>query len=195
MRLDHFENRDFSRGRPAIVEAAWIAAQYLILSNPLPGSWFRRWALRVFGAKLGKGVVIKPGVIIKFPWRLSIGDHTWLGERVWIDNLAPVTIGSHCCLSQSAYLCTGSHDWSTKAFDLITKPIVVGDCAWIAAGSAVGPGVTIGSGVVLSLGAVATKDLNPWSVYAGNPAQYVKPRARSNADYSDAKMHNNATMS
>ena len=129
-----------------------------------------------WGRKIGKGVRIKPGVRVKFPWRLSVGEHTWLGEDVWIDNLAEVEIGAHCCISQGAYLCTGSHDWSSDTFDLITKPIVIRDHAWIAARSTVAPGVTIGEGAVLGLGSMASGDLEPWSVYSECPAAAIKQR-------------------
>ena len=87
--------------------------------------------LRAFGAQIGRGVVIKPDVRIKFPWRLVVGKHTWIGQEAWIDNIAEVTIGSHVCISQGVYLCTGSHDHRKRAFDLIHKPIRVGDGAWL----------------------------------------------------------------
>jgi putative colanic acid biosynthesis acetyltransferase WcaF len=136
----------------------------------------------MFGSKIGKGVVLKSGVKIKFPWRLEVGDHSWVGEDVWIDNLASVRIGSHACVSQGAYLCTGSHDWSSPSFDLIVKPITVGDNAWVAAKSTVGPGVTVGEGAVLGLGSTTSKDLEPWSIYAGSPAVFVKRRTLKSSE-------------
>jgi putative colanic acid biosynthesis acetyltransferase WcaF len=160
----------FSRGRPAAVEALWMLLQWLLVSSWLPGSSHRRVLLRLFGARVGCGVVIKPGVRVKFPWRLSIGCHSWIGEDVWIDNLADVSIGANCCLSQGAYICTGSHDWSRRSFDLVTKPVVVRDSAWIAARAVVGPGVTIGEGAVLGLASMATEDLTDWTVYLGVPS-------------------------
>lgn len=130
----------------------------------------------MFGAKIGRSVVVKPGVKVKFPWRLEIGDHSWIGEDAWIDNLAQVSIGSNACISQGAYLCTGSHDWSSATFDLIVKPITIGDGAWVAAKSIVGPGVTVGEGAVLGLGSTTSKDLEPWCVYAGAPAEFIRRR-------------------
>jgi putative colanic acid biosynthesis acetyltransferase WcaF len=176
MRLDLFDDSTLDRGRPAWVEALWLVFQALFVSSWLPGSRHRRFVLRLFGAKLGKDVVIKPGVRVKFPWRLQIGDHSWVGEDVWIDNLAPVTIGSHCCLSQGVYLCTGNHDWRASTFDLITAPITICDKAWLGAKSVVGPGVTVGEGAALALGSVAARDLKPWWIYQGNPAVAVKER-------------------
>ena len=175
MRLDLYTTKGFQRGRPGWVEAIWILLQPL-LSLPLPGASLRVLLLRLFGAHIGRGVVIKPGVTVKFPWRLEIGDYSWIGEGVWLDNLAEIRIGSHCCLSQGVYLCTGSHDWSTSGFDLVTKPIVLGDEVWLAARAIVGPGVTIGSGAVLSLGSVATRDLAGGQIHQGAPAVAVRSR-------------------
>lgn len=132
--------------------------------------------LRVFGGKLGRGVVVKPSVKIKYPWFLKVGDHCWIGEQVWIDNLAQVTLGNHVVVSQGAYLLTGNHDYKSPHFDLSLGPIGIGDGAWIAARSIVGPGVTVGKLAVLGLGAVATQDLEERSVYGGNPAQRLRER-------------------
>jgi putative colanic acid biosynthesis acetyltransferase WcaF len=152
---------------------------------PLVRSWFLPFSplkvavLRAFGASIGRGVRIKPGVRVKFPWRLTVGEYSWLGEDLWIDNLDEVRIGAHCCISQGAYLCTGSHDWSSDTFDLITKPIVVEDHAWLGARSVVAPGVTVREGAVLGLGSVATRSLEPWTIYMGTPADAIRQRPRS----------------
>jgi len=179
MRLDRFDNAGFSRGRPAFVEALWLIAQGLFVASWLPGSALRAAVLRLFGAQIGRDVRLKPGLRVKFPWRLTVGDHTWLGENVWLDNLAEIRIGSHCCVSQGAYLCTGSHDWDREGFDLVTRPIRLEDQAWICAPAVVGPGVTVGQGAVLALGSVATGDLAPWQVHQGVPARPVRARAQS----------------
>jgi putative colanic acid biosynthesis acetyltransferase WcaF len=187
MRLDLFDNRTFSRARPAWVEAAWLVAQCLLIRSQLPGSAHRRIVLRLFGARIGKDVTIKPGVRVKFPWRLAVGDHSWLGEDAWIDNLADVTIGAHCCISQAAYLCTGNHDWTATSFNLRTAPIRICDGAWIAARSVVAPGVTVGEGSVLAIGSVATRNLHAWSINAGNPAKQIGPRIGRPTEISLAK--------
>ena len=174
--LASFNNAAFVRGRPKVVEGLWHLLQAMLLSSWLPGSFHRRMLLRVFGASIGTGVVIKPGVRVKFPWKLKVGNHSWIGEHVWIDNLAPVTIGANCCLSQGAYLCTGSHDWSRRHFDLIVKPIRLEDGAWVAAKACVGPGVTVGQGAILAMGSVAVTDLAPWQIYQGNKAVHLKSR-------------------
>ena len=174
--LKSYSSSQFSRGVPRAIEAMWILTQWLLVSSWIPGSSHRRFLLRLFGARVGIGVIIRPRVRVKFPWRLIVGDYSWIGEGVWIDNLAVVDIGSNACISQGAYLCTGSHDWSTPTFDLITKPIIISDGSWISANSTVGPGVKIGEGAVLGLGSTTSKDLDPWGVYNGSPAAFVKRR-------------------
>jgi putative colanic acid biosynthesis acetyltransferase WcaF len=176
MRLDLYNAESFDRGRPRWLEALWLLAQSILLASPFWGTRLRVAVLRWFGARIGHGVTIKPGVRVKFPWRLQIGNHCWIGEDVWLDNLAEIRIGDHCCLSQGAYLCTGSHDWSRVHFDLIVKPIVLEDEVWIAARSMIGPGVTAGRGAVLALGSAATRDLLPWQIHQGVPAVPVKSR-------------------
>jgi putative colanic acid biosynthesis acetyltransferase WcaF len=170
MRLDLFENPDFARGRSTVVELLWLIVQALVVESWIPASTLKIRALRLFGAKVGRGVVIKPHVRVKFPWKLEIGDYSWIGEDVWIDNLDMVRIGANCCLSQGAYLCTGSHNWSSERFDLITRPITIDDQAWLCSRSSVGPGVHVGQGAVLTIGSTATSDLEPWWIYTGCPA-------------------------
>jgi putative colanic acid biosynthesis acetyltransferase WcaF len=123
--------------------------------------------------------MIKPHVTIKYPWFLTIGNYTWIGENVWIDNLAQVDIGAHACLSQGALLLTGNHDYRQPAFDLVLRPIRLEEGVWIGARAIVCPGVTCRSHAVLSVGAVATADLEPYSVYAGNPAQKKGDRIKA----------------
>src|SRR6202008_897922 len=115
-------------------------------SSSIPGTRHRRLLLRMFGAQIGRRVVLKPRMRVKFPWRLRVGDDAWIGEDVWIDNLAEGNIGSPCCISQGAYLCKGSHDWASMEFDLIVKPIVLRNHTWICARAVLSPGVTVGTG-------------------------------------------------
>ena len=137
--------------------------------------------LRLFGARIGRGLVIKPHVRIKYPWRLAVGDHCWIGEGVWIDNLADVTLGSHVCLSQGAYLCTGSHDHRRRTFDLITRPIRVEDGAWVAARTTLLPGVTVGANALVAGGSVVVKDVEAGAIVVGNPAAAIGRRERPTA--------------
>jgi putative colanic acid biosynthesis acetyltransferase WcaF len=126
--------------------------------------------LRLFGARLGTGVIIRSGVNITFPWRFAAGNHVWLGEDVSILSLASVTLGSHVCISQRAFLCTGSHAWKNDTFDLQTLPITVEDQVWIAAQAFIGPGTCIGHGSLVAAGTVLTKTIPPHSIAKGNPA-------------------------
>lgn len=132
--------------------------------------------LRLFGAKIGVGVVIKPRVNIKYAWNLEIGDHSWVGENVWIDNLDRVSIGAHACISQGALLLCGNHDYSKTSFDLMVKPINVGEGAWIGARAIVTQGVNVGAHSVLAVGSVASADMAEYGIYRGNPAQKLKDR-------------------
>ncbi len=183
VRLDRFDNRAFDRGRPRWVEALWLLAGTL-LASAVPGSGWRCALLRAFGASIGRGVVIKPRLRIKFPWRLTVGDHSWLGEGVWIDNLAPVSIGRHCCVSQGAFLCTGSHSSRLSTFDLMTMPVTLEEQSWVGAFCVVAPGCRLGEGAVLNLGSVLLADAEPWTRYRGNPAEACGPR-RVDSEVSD----------
>lgn len=179
MHLDQFDNSGFDRGRPRWVEALWNLVQGLVFGSWIPGSAWRAWLLRVFGASVGKGVVIKPHVRVKFPWKLQLGDHSWVGERAWIDNLDEVRIGNHCCLSQGVYLCTGNHRWDSERFDLVVAPIEIQDYCWLGAMARVAPGVTCEEGAVLSMGGLATSRLQAWFIHEGIPAEAVKPRTNT----------------
>lgn len=177
MDLSRFDNSSFDRGGGLLKEALWLTVSLLLFRLcPFSFSTLKRTVLRAFGARIGRGVVIKPQVRITFPWKLTIGDYVWLGEECWLLNLEQIAIGSNVCISQRAFLCTGSHNYKSPTFDLIVKPITVEDGAWLGAGCWVGPGVTVGSHAVLTAGSVATKNLDPWGIYQGNPAVLVKQR-------------------
>lgn len=132
--------------------------------------------LRLFGAHIGIGVVIKPQVTIKYPWKLKIGNHCWIGESVWIDNLDQVTLENNVCISQGALLLCGNHNYKNKTFDLMIAPIYLEEGSWVGAKCSVAPGVVFSSHAVLSMGSVATKKLDAYSIYSGNPA--VKKKSR-----------------
>ena len=176
MLLKRYNKKNFNRGSSRLKEVLWVITCGILWSSWIPGSYWRVILLRLFGSKIGKGVIIKQRVRVKFPWRLQIGDFSWIGEGVWIDNLGQVKIGKNVCISQGAYLCGGSHDWTKKNFDLIVDNINIEDHAWLAAFSTVGPGVVVEKGVVLTLGSVATSRLSAWAIYAGNPALCTKSR-------------------
>ena len=133
----------------------------------------------MYGCSLGKGVVVKPNVNIKYPWKLTLGNYVWIGERVWIDNLDNVTIGNHVCISQGAMIICGSHNYKQKSFDLITKEVTLNDGVWIGAKSIILPGVVAESHAILGAGSVISKNLESFTVYKGNPAEKVGSRTIS----------------
>ncbi|MEM9313879.1 MAG: WcaF family extracellular polysaccharide biosynthesis acetyltransferase [Pseudomonadota bacterium] len=178
MRLDRFDNSTFDRGAPWWKEALWLLGGQPLVASFLPGTAWRRWMLVRFGATIARGVVLKPRLRVKFPWRLKIGEFSWLGEGAWFDNLGQITIGAHCCISQEAYFCTGNHRWDKEGFDLEVGEISVADQAWIGARAVVAPGTQIGKGAVLALGAVAGGVIEGWTIHAGNPARAMKERPR-----------------
>ena len=135
--------------------------------------------LRLFGARIGKGVLIKPNVNIKYPWFLTIGDHVWIGEQVWIDNLGAVNIGNNVCISQGALLLCGNHDYAAAHFDLIVKPIILEEGVWIGANAIVAGGAVCRSHSVLTAGSVCSGETEAYGIYRGNPAQSAKERVIS----------------
>ena len=132
--------------------------------------------LRLFGAKIGTGVIIKPKVNIKYPWKLKVGNHCWIGEEVWIDNLDQVTLEDNVCISQGAFLECGNHNYKKPSFDLIVQPITLKEGSWVGAKSCVAPGVTLKTHAILTMGSIATTDLDAFSIYAGSPAVVQKER-------------------
>jgi putative colanic acid biosynthesis acetyltransferase WcaF len=158
-------------------QAAWYVTNSLLFkSYILPFSGLKILILRLYGANIGRGVVIKPGVNIKYPWKLTLGDFSWIGEKVWIDNLDQVRIGNSVTISQGSYLLTGNHDFSKTSFELITGAINIAEGGWIGAQAVVCPGVQVGTHAVLTVGSVATKNLEAYGIYQGNPAIRVKER-------------------
>ena len=176
VRLRSFSNSWYQPGRSLLYQLAWFFVGLpLLRSALLPSSSLRVRLLRLFGATVGNGVVIKPGVRVKYPWRLIVGDDCWLGEDCWIDNLADVRLGSNVCVSQGAYFCTGNHDWTDPSFGLVVKSIVLQDGSWAGAKAVLAPGVTLGE-CAIAAGSVVTKDIPPFEIHAGNPAVFVKQR-------------------
>jgi putative colanic acid biosynthesis acetyltransferase WcaF len=173
--LSKFNNNWYNPGS-AIKRMSWYFLSSIFFETAFPLSGFKIFLLKAFGSRIESGVVIKPRVRIKYPWKLSIGENSWIGEQVWIDNLDQVTIGKNCCLSQGSFLLCGNHDYKKSSFDLITKPIVLEDGSWIGAKSTVCPGVTIHTHAVLSVGSVATTDLLAYSIYQGVPALKIRER-------------------
>ena len=170
IRLEGYQ-ANFFRGAPLWKEVAWVICKnvFFLPRFPLP-SRFRVLLLRLFGATVGEGTVLRGGINITHPWRLVLGDHVWIGEDVLIHNLSDVIIESNCCISQKAFLCAASHNFLLASFDLILKPIRVSSHSWIAAQVFVGPGVTIGSGSMARAGSVVLESVPARTIVQGNPA-------------------------
>ncbi len=154
---------------------AWLL---LIRPTPRPFHRWRAFVLRRFGATLGPNCRIYAGARIWAPWNLICEDAVAVADGAVLYNAAPMRLASHSIVSQDAYLCGSTHDYDDPAFPMINKPISLGRYAWICARAVVGPGVQVGDGAVLGLCSLATKDLQPWTVYAGTPARAIKCRTK-----------------
>lgn len=172
-----FSPNNFDKGASFIKITIWYFVNALFIRaswNPFMG--IKIALLKAFGAKIGKGLIIKNNVCIKYPWKLTIGDNVWLGEYCWIDNLDEVIIGNNVCISQGALLLTGNHNYKLTTFDYKNAPIFLEDGAWIGAKSIVCPGVKVHSHAILTVGSIATKDLEEYGIYQGNPAIKIRNR-------------------
>ena len=174
--LKTYDNSQFKPGN-ILKRGLWYCfnAAFINCMIPYP-SGFKCWILRRFGARIGKRVLIKPRVSIKYPWFLDIGSDVWIGEGVWIDNLDTVRIASDVCISQGAMLLCGNHDYTKVSFDLVTRPIVLEEGVWVGAKAVICPGVTCHSHSILGVGGIANKDLEPYGIYLGNPAKMIRSR-------------------
>lgn len=177
VKLGLFDGKEFDKGAGLLKITLWYFVNALFIRaswNPFMG--IKIFLLRLFGAKIGKGLCIKNNVIIKFPWNLIIGDDCWLGENCWIDNLDKVTIGSNVCISQGALLLTGNHDYTQPSMPYRNGAITIEDGAWVGAKAIVGPGVIIQKNAILTIGSIATKKLQKNGIYRGNPAEIIRER-------------------
>jgi putative colanic acid biosynthesis acetyltransferase WcaF len=167
------------RGRPGwFVQIWWIVQALLFRTSPQVMYGWRRFLLRLFGATVGRGVRIRPSVTITYPWKVKIGNWSWIGDQATLYSLGEITIGENAVVSQQSYLCTGSHDFSKPAFDLFAIPIQIESEAWLAARVFVGPGVTVGHGAVIGACSVALKDVPAGMICAGNPLRVIRPRSQ-----------------
>lgn len=177
--LSKYQNRHslFSMGRRVLWGLVWA-----LLFRPSPRilrGW-RRFLLRLFGARVGREAYLCPSVRIWAPWNLEIGNFSWIGDHVDCYCVAPIRLGSHVVVSQYSYLCTASHNHSDPHFALVTSPISIGSSAWVAADVFVGPGVTVGAGAVLGARSTVLRDVEAWTIVAGNPARFLKKRVLTN---------------
>lgn len=177
VRLGDFTTQGFDRGAGKLKEISWYLVKmvFFLSAFPFPGS-IKTALLKLFGAKVGRGVNIKPRVNIHFPWKLEIGNDVWIGEEVFILNFEHTVIGNNACISQRAFLCGGNHDFKQSAMPYRNGKITLMDGAWVGASCFVGPGVTIGTDSVITAGSIVTATVAGNGIYRGNPAVFVKHR-------------------
>lgn len=174
--LSKFSNAWYKPGGK-IRRGLWYLTNALFFQSALPYPYtIKNSLLRLFGAKVGKGVIIKPNVNIKYPWFLEVENNSWIGEGVWIDNLGKVKIGNNVCISQGAMLLCGNHNYKKETFDLIVGDITLEDGVWVGAKAVICPGVALKIHSVITAGSVVIENTEPYTIYQGNPAQPVRKR-------------------
>jgi putative colanic acid biosynthesis acetyltransferase WcaF len=175
--LDKFILPKGFRNRSAlIVQLWWVVQASLFAWSPQFAYKWRNFLLRCFGAKIGVGVIIRPSVKITYPWKLTIGDYAWVGDNAELYTLGEISIGTNAVVSQRSYICTGSHDYKSEAFDIYSEPIVIEDEAWVATDVYIAPGITIGKGAVIAARSSVYKDMPAGMICMGSPAKPIKPR-------------------
>lgn len=178
VKLNHFDaSKGLVRGASKSKEILWYLCKIVFFLSAFPyPSGLKVKILRLFGAKIGNGVVIKPRVNVHFPWKLIVGDHVWIGEEVFILNFELLTIGNNVCVSQRAFLCGGNHDYKIPSMPYRNGPIILEDGCWVGANCFIGANVTIGVDTVVTAGTVVTKSLSPNGIFRGVPAEFIKQR-------------------
>jgi putative colanic acid biosynthesis acetyltransferase WcaF len=176
--LDIQSNRSAKKytNREILLRVVWGFGHLAFRLSPRPCFGWRRMVLRCFGAKIGAHVNTYPSTRVHFPWNLTVGDWSAIGDQAFIYNLGKVTLGEKVTISHRAQLCAGTHDYTQPDLPLLKPPIVIGNQAWICADAFVGPGLTVGEGAIVGARAVVTKTVEPWSIVAGNPARFIKNR-------------------
>ena len=168
--------KDFRGKSKVIVQLWWVIEKTLFAWSPQFLYSWRRFLLRLFGAKIGKGVLIRPTVRVTYPWKVSIDDYTWVGEDCILYSLGNITIGSHVAIAHGVYFNTGLHDYTSESFDIGAKPVVMEDQSWITNDVYIAPGVTIGKGCVIGARSSVFKSMPEAHICYGNPAVPVKKR-------------------
>ena len=181
-RLDRFRLPDDFRGRAAwIVQLWWLVQDTLFRWSPQFMFGWRRFLLRLFGARVGRRVLVRPSARVTYPWKVTIGDYSWIGDEVVLYSLGEIWIGSHAVISQRSYLCTGSHAYRRQSFDIYAEPITIGNAVWIAADVFIAPGVEIGEGSIIGVRSTVLQDVPSGMICYGNPAKPVRMRPAPDA--------------
>ena len=179
---DTFTGASFSL-RNRVARFIWDCVYVILFRySPRPLHKWRSFLLRLFGAKIGKGSHIYPKVKIWAPWNLELGETVGIGDYTVMYSQGRIKVGDRTTISQYSHICTGTHDYRSRGFELITRPIFIGSDCWLAASTFVHPGVNIGDGAIVGACSVVTRDLDSWKIYAGNPCIYIKNRYEKNTD-------------
>jgi putative colanic acid biosynthesis acetyltransferase WcaF len=178
--FEKFNNDWYDPGKNFLVRFLWMLTSRICVNSWWPSSSTKVIMLRMFGARIGKGVVIKPYVNIKYPWRLNVGNNVWVGEKVWIDNLGDIIIESNVCISQGALLLCGNHDYKKSTFDLIVGNIELKEGAWVGAKAIITGGSILNTHSIISAGSVFTGIADEFTIYKGNPALPIRKRIIEN---------------
>lgn len=185
-KLDQWDDAGFNYGKSQFIVLLWSLIQETIFRfSPVPCYGFRRWLLRLFGCRLGQGVIIRPRARLHYPWRIKIGDYSSIGDDAWLYSVAPIKIGSHTVISQKSFLCTAGHDHNDPYFKTTVKTIVVGHGVWIAADVFIAAGITIGDNSVIGARSSVFHDMPPGMICYGNPCQPMRARKKACDDEID----------
>lgn len=177
IRLDQFDHSKIDRGASKVKMVLWMIIKAIFFETALPWPYaLKRALLRLFGARIGKGVVIRTRVYVHFPWRLEVGDHCWIGDGSQLLSVASITMEDHVALAHEVYLAAGGHDINSATMVPKNEPIHIKSGTWIASRAFVGPGVTINEDVVVAAAAVVVRDVEPAVIVGGNPAKTLRPR-------------------
>lgn len=175
--LASFQLPENFRGKPGwYVQLWWLVQASLFQLSPQAMYGWRRWLLKVFGAKLGKKVMVRPTAKITYPWKVSIGDYSWIGDEVILYSLGEIEIGCNVVISQKSYICAASHDYTSPNFDIFAKKVQIEDEVWLATNVFVAPGVTIGKGAVVGACGSVFNNLPPMMLCIGSPAKPLRQR-------------------
>jgi putative colanic acid biosynthesis acetyltransferase WcaF len=182
-RLDRFRLPKGFRGRSAVVvQLWWLVQSTLFAMSPQFMFGWRRCLLKVFGAKVGEKVLIRPSVRITYPWKVKIGDRAWIGDHAELYSLGEIEIGNDVVISQRSYLCAATHDYTKPTFDMIAKKITIGEQSWIAADVFVAAGVTVGRGSLIGARSTVFSDMPAGMVCTGSPAKAIRKRVSEDID-------------
>ena len=166
------------RGRSGLIVLLWQTVQQTLFAwSPQPAYGWRRWLLRLFGAEVGRGVLVRPTARVTYPWKVKLGNYCWIGDNAELYSLGPITVGDNAVVSQHSYVCAATHDYKNITFPLVAKAVVIEREAWIAADCFVAPGVTIGAGAIVGARSTVLQSVAAATIVAGQPAQFKGHRS------------------